>query len=180
MSAPEQKSKRIVYVGAAVAGKETSLISVLQQTGLEVPFMASVGEHRRLGRRADGSAIDLTFSISHRRAARLYDPVADVDPTVAQEIQRLCTADGIIFVIDSQTARREANDYAFALLTRDLSLHGIDVGSKRIVFQANKRDRADIDELASLRERFATPNSSWVESVATAHQGTLDAVRALL
>lgn len=125
--------------------------------------------------------VEIWVRISERRALAAYDPAnRDCDPSVREEIDAIGRADGLIVVIDSQAARAEANIAAFSELKRDLTLVGGDAASKPMVFQANKRDLPDVVSMEWVREHFRTERCAYVESEATQHKGTLEAMREVL
>ena len=61
------------------------------------------------------------------RTPRAYDVLTDDAPDIVAEREFLRSADGILFVLDSQTARREANRSAVAALRDVLVRLGRDV-----------------------------------------------------
>jgi signal recognition particle receptor subunit beta len=65
-------------------------------------------------------------------------------------------ADGLVVVVDSPVGREGTNVVAFRRLRRDLSSAGIDPNAVPMVFQANKRDLADVVTMDWVREHFRT------------------------
>ena len=174
-------SIRLVYCGCGLAGKTVSLMSALNRCGVPLPeplSQFSTREHRFDVKRRSGGSLELFVRISEQRALRTYDPTGTaLDPLVVAEIDAIARADALVFVIDSQVARTDANVGAFDNLFRDLRLRGLDPEDIPIVFQANKRDLADIVTMDWVRERFRTPHCGYVESVAPQQIGTLEAMR---
>ena len=129
----------------------------------------------------DGRAfVDLRVRVSDRRATMTaYEPDTR-DLQLCAEIEEIAAADGLIMVLDSRIGREEANVKAFDYLQRDLASRGIELASKPVVFQANKRDLDDIVTMDWVRENFKTSRSFYVESSAMQHTGTLEAIRAVL
>ncbi|MBN1546454.1 MAG: hypothetical protein JW902_07335, partial [Syntrophaceae bacterium] len=104
----------------------------------------------------------------------------NLDTTITHELTYLCNSDGIIFVIDSRVFKGEQNLLMFEKLDRDLVSRRIDIDSKPIVFQVNKRDLSDICSMDWVREHFRTQRCDYVESIATQGIGTREALDKLL
>lgn len=164
--------QQIIYVGCGVAGRSTSLTHVIQTTGAPVIRYAN-GEYHFTYRQYHVVAIISTF-----RGWLYYEN--PLDPTlheqIVYEIDRLCTCDGIVFVIDSWSPHKPRNLRAFERLKGDLASRGIDVHTKPIVFQVNKRDLEDICSIDWVRENFRTQRCDYVESIATQGIGTREAL----
>ena len=174
---------RIVYAGCGFAGKSTSLLSALARAQQVVdPTVVLSGEHRFRLTRSSGESVVLDLSISHSRAIHAdYDPTSSAcSPKIREEIDRLASATGVIFVIDSQAERDESNVYQFEKLIRDVATRGVEARSKPIVFQVNKRDVPDARTMAWVRETFRAERAAYVESVAIESVGTLEALREVL
>ena len=130
--------------------------------------------------RAGSAFVDLRVRVSDKRATTpSYEPDTR-DSQIRDEIEEIAAADGLIMVLDSRLGREEANLKALEQLRRDLASRGIELASKAVVFQANKRDLEDIITMDWVRENFTTQRCAYVESSAMQHTGTLEAVRAVL
>ncbi|AKT38523.1 hypothetical protein [Chondromyces crocatus] len=175
------KSKRIVYVGPGLSGRTTSILSLFNQSGQD--------ERRYFDLYDEGCPLTLPSGetiiprVSGGRPT-LYRG-ADGRPRANRmglDLEWLCEADGIVFVIDSQRLRQEANVFEFDLLKQDLLYQGQDVEKKPPIFQVNKRDltMCDLMSLDELRSAFPTQHDVLVESKAREGVGTMEAVLALL
>ncbi|MFO0737743.1 MAG: GTPase domain-containing protein [Labilithrix sp.] len=176
---------RIAYVGCGLGGKLTSVISMLTraQQPIPAPETRLLTEQNDFALpRSNGDVVHLQLAIASRRGMDDgYDPTrADCHPSIAWEIDRAAEADGLVFVIDCRIGRESANLYHREKLRRDLASRGVDIDRKPIVFQANKRDLAEVVPMSWISENFRVPRCTYVESVATSHVGTLEAMRELL
>lgn len=167
----------IAYVGVPLAGRTTSLRYVLTATGSQTrtrvhdPSVVHVFE-------LDGIA--MVAAIAYVRGGpRWIDPDAPT-PVYLAERAWLSRVDGMVFVLDCQHLRLDANVEFLESLRRDLGREGRDLDDVPIVFQANKRDIVQAWEPAVLRERVWTKRSAFVETSATLGLGVLDTVRALV
>ncbi|AKT43575.1 hypothetical protein [Chondromyces crocatus] len=171
--------KKVVYVGPGFSGRRTSVVSVVRATGLRINpgvmnpddvYLVEVGAGERLHLR-----------ISFARSVRHYNDAASLpaDHPVQQELDWICEADGLVFIIDAQREREGANLEQFEHLTRDLRHRGLDLNDKPVVFQVNKRDLDSTSPLDEFRSVFGTRRCAFVESVASAGVGTREAILTL-
>ncbi|WAS92815.1 GTP-binding protein [Nannocystis punicea] len=88
------------------------------------------------------------------------------------------SADGVVFVADSQEQRMDANVESLDNLHRDVAEHRLDLGDA-YVMQYNKRDTPDALPLAELRA--ALNPAGWPEfaAVAVRGDGVFDTLRAV-
>ncbi len=114
------------------------------------------------------------------RTARASDVLTDEAPDVVAEREFLRVADGILFVVDSQTARREANLSAVAALRDVLTQLGRDVDTLPVVFALNKRDLADVDPVAAMSDGLRLGESLHVPTVASRGDGVDDVLEGAL
>lgn len=174
---------RIVYVGCGLAGKRTSLTSVRAQ-GASLS-LSSLGNEEHAIAWPSGSSEKtrhLLLSASIMRAWLRFDTAEEAmsHTIVADEMTRLRDVLGLVFVLDSQQSRFAANVEHFSRLSRDLSHIGIDINSKPIVFQVNKRDLLPVCSMATVQSHFSASRCAFVESIATQSIGTLEALQALV
>ncbi len=95
-------------------------------------------------------------------------------------VDRILRADGLIFVIDSQTERLVADIECLEQLRGLMSSRGHDFDRCAVAFQANKRDLPNVVTMAQLRASFHHPRGAFVESVAKTGAGTVEAVAELI
>jgi hypothetical protein len=161
-----------------MSGRRTSLASVLVATGVPANALTINPHAPREFLLAD--RIHMVARVSSVRASLHYENPDDLrlDQGVRLELDWLLEADGLVFVLDSQASRGPANREEFLKLERDLAHRGVDVKDKPIVFQANKRDLSNLIAMRDVQDMFGA-SQCYVESVAPAGVGTLEAVVAL-
>lgn len=172
----------IVYAGAGLSGKQTSLLNWITLAGHQYPkpfypqwLLAPI----RFPYRWRGATVELAISVSQVRGARAgYDPTGE--PQIVYEIDLLVAAHGIIFVVDSHPHRQIVAEGAWSRLRRDLSIRSVDVDDKLVVFQANKRDLPEAVPMSQIRSTFHTKRCAYVESIATRGVGVLETTDELL
>ena len=164
---------RIFYWGPPGAGRAASIGSMLTE-----PSQTVYGDQDHQVELPSGpvilrySGFESKYSYSIGGTARPpgFEPV----------LKGLAEASGIIFVVDSQSARRGSNSGSLMRLRANLQCVGRDVDELPVVFQLNKRDLPHIDDVAALRLEVCTRWCSYVESVASKGVGTVEAIMALL
>ena len=173
---------RIAYAGCGLAGRTVSLLSIATQLGVPMTALQLADNEQKIRWPTEGGgSIDLVVSVSARRAHDDYEPTdPHLDPRITMELDRLALANGYVFVLDSQTMRAETNLQEYASLVRDLSARGVDAHTRPIVFQVNKRDLPSIVTMDWVRANFFADRCAYVESIATKHIGTVEAMRELL
>ncbi len=176
--------KRIVYVGTGLAGKRTSLCSVFAHSGTEYSVESFEKEERVLSWPAGIYQETRTFlmSVGSLRSWLAFGRPEEAmkRANLATEMRRLPEASGLIFVIDSQDARFEADVWYLDRLAGDLAYFGCDVTEIPIVFQANKRDLTGICSMEKIRESFHVDRCAYIESIATKGVGTTETLAALV
>jgi len=85
--------------------------------------------------------------------------------------------DGIVFVIDSQEQRMDANIESWELLKKGLDQQGYDLDRVPLVFQYNKRDLPDTVSVAELEKTFNGAHRPFTESVASQGKGVMDTLQ---
>src|SRR5262245_34215033 len=98
-----------------------------------------------------------------------------------KETQRFATKlDGVVFVADSQTGRREANLEALRQLKWLMEDAGRSADQVAIAFHLYKRDVPAVAPVEFLHELLRTPRCAYVESVASIGLGVMHAFAVLL
>ncbi|MDC3957573.1 GTP-binding protein [Polyangium jinanense] len=87
--------------------------------------------------------------------------------------------DGVVFVVDSQTARLEANVEALEDLGDNLAELGAARGEIPCVVQYNKRDLPEIEPIPRLRELLNPMGAPEVESAAKSGVGVMETLQAV-
>ena len=162
---------RVVYDGAPMAGKRTSVRALGRGLGGEVASPAEVS-----GRTLYFDWLDYTGGLFEGRRIRCQIISVPGQATLAPRRRRLLeSADAIVFVGDSTPVGFAADrSYLSGLQTVLEHLSGPPVG---IVFQANKRDHADAVPIDTVRSMLANLGLrvGVVESVATESLGIREA-----
>lgn len=177
---PAMTPKRVVYTGPAMSGRTTSLAAALRASGSPANAL-TLNPHASHAFCVAASEVEAMISTA--RAARFYQSALTaegLDPKIRWEVDRLIAADGIIFVIDSQEERAEANLLHFERLRNDLAERGVDLDSKPLVLQVNKRDLPNTLPVAALQALLRPRRCTFVESVASRGIGTDEALLALV
>jgi hypothetical protein len=165
-----------------MSGRRTSLARVLAASGVDVdPLALDPQKEYAFSIAAESGVCHIVARLSSARSSLHYEDARDsrLSPRVRIEIDWLCEADGILFVIDSQEARSPANEDEFTKLRQDLALRGVELNSKPIVFQVNKRDLKSLVPFDAVQASFRVERCAYVESVASKGIGTLEAVAEL-
>ena len=162
---------RVVYDGAPMAGKSTSVRALGRGLGGEVVSPAEVG-----GRTLYFDWLDYTGGLFEGRRIRCQIISVPGQATLAPRRRRLLeTADVIVFVGDSTPAGFAGDrSYLGGLQTVLERVSGPPVG---IVFQANKRDHAEavpLDTIRSMLQELGL-RVGVVESIATESSGIREA-----
>jgi hypothetical protein len=162
---------RIVYDGAPMAGKSTSVSALGRGLGSEVYSPAEVG-----GRTLYFDWLDYTGGLFEGRRIRCQIISVPGQATLAPRRRRLLeSADAIVFVGDSSPAGFIADRAYLSGLCRVLDqLPGPPVG---VVLQANKRDHAHAVPLENIRSMLDSMDLrvGVVESIATDGSGIREA-----
>lgn len=165
---------RVAYVGALLSGCHASLTAVQRANGIELEREPRRGPVRVRRATRDGPAVEAIIP-SHRGPVWL----ARDDPRYLAGLRELRAAVGLVFVVDSQIARRAAVLEAWAATRADL--RAVDAGEEMpIVLQINKRDLPRVCEPAWVRENLRVERAAYVESIAPRGIGTTEALDALL
>jgi signal recognition particle receptor subunit beta len=162
---------RVVYDGAPMAGKTTSVATLGRGFGADVFSPADYN-----GRTLYFDWLDYTGGLFEGRRIRCQIVSVPGQATLAPRRRRLLrSADVVVFVGDSSPAGFEADRHYLSGLRGVLDeVSGPPIG---IVFQANKRDLADatpLDHLRSMLDEMEL-RSAIVESVATEGTGIREA-----
>jgi len=91
-------------------------------------------------------------------------------PTRKQLLDRV---DGVVFVVDADPEKLDANVESFEELRRALGAYGRSLADVALVVQYNKRDLADPYALEDLHRKLAPGNAPIFEAVATEGTGVL-------
>lgn len=176
---------RVLYAGAGLSGRGTSLAQLVAPNALTGHAWPRVATERL------ATGIDVTLSRGPERveialldarncwfesiAAQAASDVPGARESAQRVLSWAPTFTGVVFVVDSQDVRLEAN-----LETIESVAAAVDLERVRVVFQLNKRDAPRALSIESLRRALARPSATYVESIATTGLGVRAALEAAL
>jgi signal recognition particle receptor subunit beta len=158
---------RIVYDGAPMAGKSTSIRALAAEFGSEVITPQEIA-----GRTLYFDWLDYVGGVFEGRQIRCQIVTVPGQVTLASRRKHLLEmADAVVFVGDS-TPEGLAKDETYLKALREM-IEGIKEPPVGVVFQANKRDHPDAVPVAQMREMLdkLEMRLGVVESVATEGSG---------
>jgi signal recognition particle receptor subunit beta len=172
-SRDSQVNARIVYWGVEGAGKTANLHAAYAKLRPD-----HRGELRSVPTRLDPSVSYEVLPIELGDIAGVRTQIeliavpgpAEQAPTRKQLLDQV---DGVVFVVDSQPARLDANIASFEELRRALRAYGRQIEDLPLLVQYNKRDLADPYALEDLHRKLDVKGAVVFESVATDGTGVL-------
>jgi len=170
---------KIVYSGPSSAGKSSSLSFVHRSLRPDSrgPFAAvDTGVDRTLS--FDCLPVNLPKVHGYSIRIQLFTVPGTVHYNSTRK-QVLAGADGVVFVADSQRARRDDNSASFENLRDNLAEHGLRIETLPHVFQWNKRDLPDLLGVDELHRLLNPQGVRTFDSVATTGQGVFEALTAV-
>jgi signal recognition particle receptor subunit beta len=87
--------------------------------------------------------------------------------------------DGLVFVADSDPAKRESNIESFQNMVNNLSAYGLDFDTIPIAIQYNKRDLENVIDLDKLEKDINQEGFPSFEAVATEGSGVFATLKAV-
>jgi mutual gliding-motility protein MglA len=170
---------KIVYYGPGRSGKTTNL----QQIHTQVPDdrrgkMVSLATETDRTLFFDFLPIDLGTISGFRVRIQLYTVPGQVyyDSTRKLVLQG---ADGVVFVVDSQSDREDENRESFRNLQENLLEQGVDPRSLPLCIQFNKRDAPNAMPLAELESTLNYRGERSFEASAIAGDGVFETLRGI-
>jgi signal recognition particle receptor subunit beta len=164
---------RIVYWGIEGSGKTANLRAAFAKLRPD-----HRGEIRDVPSRLDPTVSYEILPISLGEIAGIHTQIemiavpghAEQAPTRKQLVDRV---DGVVFVVDADPDKLDANLASFDELSRALGAYGRSLADVALVVQYNKRDLADPYALEDLHRKLAPGNAPIFEAVATEGTGVL-------
>ena len=144
---------KIVYYGAGMSGKTTNVQVLHTRTHKKKGELISLATETKRTVFYDFLPMTLGTLKGYRLDLQLYTVPGQI---FYDEPRRLILkgVDGVVFVVDSQLRRLEANLEAFNNLGFNLKRENILIDEIPIVFQYNKRDTNDIFTIEKLQELY--------------------------
>jgi signal recognition particle receptor subunit beta len=168
---------KIVYYGPGRSGKTTNLQYLYSRISAD-----RKGEMISLATKQDRTLffdflpLDLGNIFGFSTSFQLYTVPGQVYYNATRKLV-LQGADGVVFVADSQTWRREDNVLSYANLEMNLQLNGYQIEEMPFVIQYNKRDLHDISDIESLRKELNVLKVPDIGSSALKGEGVIETFR---
>lgn len=168
---------KIVYYGPGRSGKTTNLQYLYSRISA-----ARKGEMISLATKQDRTLffdflpLDLGNIFGFSTSFQLYTVPGQVYYNATRKLV-LQGADGVVFVADSQTWRREDNVLSYANLKMNLELNGYRIEAMPFVVQYNKRDLPDVLDIEMLRKDVNSLNVPDAASSALKGEGVIETFR---
>ncbi len=161
---------KLVYYGCGMSGKTTNLQYIYDHTAENAKgkLIHLSGENERT-LFFDFLPLDAGHIGGFRTKFHLYTVPGQSFYDVAAKI--LKGVDGIVFVVDSQRERQDANDESYEGLRKNLENQDYDFGRIPLVIQYNKRDLSNAVPVAELSQKFNRKDRSIPEFEAIANKG---------
>lgn len=172
-------SLKIVYYGPGLGGKTSSLQYIhraIKPDARGQLVSLSTGVDRTLY--FDFLPVKLPKLRGYTVRVQLYTVPGQVHYNSTRKLV-LTGADGIVFVADSQRARREANVESLQNLQENLREQGLSLDRVPHLLQYNKRDMKDLLSVAELDAALNTHRAPAFETSATTGQGVFEALKSI-
>ena len=163
---------KIVYYGPAMSGKTTNLQIIHSRTNPKIR-----GDLVSLKTRGDRTIffdflqLELGQIKGLKPKFNLYTVPGQVIYAASRKLV-LQGADGVVFVVDSQTSRLVDNVYSFRAMRQHLAELGLDPQRVPCVIQLNKRDLPDVAPVSALQRYFRVYDDDMLTFESVAIQGT--------
>ena len=170
---------KIVYYGASFCGKSTSMQHIFDKTNKSnksnMEFMEIEGD-----KIMHFDFLPLALGAIRGFKPRFHLHTLPGQVAYAESLKPLLKGvDGIVFVVDSQSHRRENNQAALENLQYHLADAGYSQGSVPMIIQYNKRDLSDIAAIEEMQDSINLNDNNFFETVATDGTGVFDALKAI-
>lgn len=170
---------KIVYVGAGLCGKTTNVQYIYERTQSE-----SRGKLVTLSTENERTLFFdfLPLAVGDVRGYKTRFHLYTIPGQTFYEVSRqfiLKGVDGIVFVVDSQSERMEANLEAFEGLEKSLDRQGYDLSKLPLVLQYNKRDLPGVVSVSELEATFNSMKKPYFEAVAHRGVGVMETLQAV-
>jgi signal recognition particle receptor subunit beta len=165
---------KIVYYGCGLSGKTTNLQYIYDRTteGAKGKLISLSSENERT-LFFDFLPLDIGEIRGFKTRFHLYTIPGQSFYEVSRQFI-LKGVDGIVFVLDSQRERLEANLESYESLESNLDGHGYDIQKIPLVFQYNKRDLATAVPAVELSQMFNKWGAPEFEAVASKGIGVFE------
>lgn len=170
---------KIVYVGTGLSGKTTNVQFIYEQTAQDLrgKFFAGNSENERT-LFFDFLPLGVGDVRGYKTRFHLYTIPGQTFYEISQQFI-LKGVDGVVFVVDSQAERMEANLESFEILNRNLERQGYDPNKLPMIFQYNKRDLPSSLSVKELEQTFNPSRKPSFEAVANRGDGVMETLQSI-
>jgi signal recognition particle receptor subunit beta len=170
---------KIVYYGPGLCGKTTNLQFVYQKTAPE-----SKGKMISLATETERTLFFdfLPLALGEIRGFKTRFHLYTVPGQVFYDASRkliLKGVDGVVFVVDSQEERMDANYESLENLRENLIEQGYDLDKLPFVIQYNKRDLPNLISVDELRRELNLTHVPDFEACASTGEGVFETLKAV-
>lgn len=177
--ATRQMTAKIVYYGPGLCGKTTNLNTIYGKTSKQARGeMVSLNTETDRTLFFDLLPMDVGTVGGFKTKLQLYTVPGQVFYNSTRKLV-LKGVDGIVFVVDSQTAMFDACKDSFMNLQENLRELGLDVKDVPIVFQWNKRDLKNLVSVEELEAHFNAGSHPSFQAVAADGTGVFETLRGI-
>jgi signal recognition particle receptor subunit beta len=170
---------KIVYYGPGLCGKTTNLQYIYNRTNPTARGkMISLATETERTLFFDFLPLALGEIRGVKTRFHLYTTPGQVFYDASRKLI-LKGVDGVVFVVDSQIERMEANLESLENLEDNLIEQGYDLSSLPFVIQYNKRDLGNVLSVEELREMFNPTGVAEFEARATTGEGVFDTLKGI-
>jgi mutual gliding-motility protein MglA len=168
---------KLVYYGPGLGGKTANLQWIYDHTGSnQKGKMVSLATETDRTLFFDFLPLDLGTVRGFKTRFHLYTVPGQVFYEASRRLI-LKSADGVVFVADSQEERLDANLETLDNLREHLRDHTIDFNTIPYVLQLNKRDLPNILPVEELKKQLVVKGEPVLEGVAITGQGVFDTLK---
>ena len=168
---------KIVYYGAGLGGKTSSLQWIFDQTvGKTGGKMISLATEADRTLFFDFLPLDLGTVRGFKTRFHLYTVPGQVFYEASRKLI-LRGVDGVVFVADSQAERMDANHESLENLQENLKEYGYDFAEMPYVLQLNKRDLPSVMGVDELSQALNKKEETVLEAVAINGTGVFETLR---
>jgi signal recognition particle receptor subunit beta len=170
---------KIVYYGPGLCGKTTNLQFIYQKTAPEAKGkMISLATETERTLFFDFLPLALGEIRGFKTRFHLYTVPGQVFYDASRKLI-LKGVDGVVFVVDSQEERMDANSESLDNLRDNLLEQGYDLDKLPFVIQYNKRDLPNLVSVEDLRREFNLTGVPDFEACAATGEGVFETLKAV-
>jgi signal recognition particle receptor subunit beta len=170
---------KIIYCGTGLCGKTTNVQHIYEQTQPE-----QRGKLLKLSAENERTLFFdfLPLSVGPMNGYKARFHLYTIPGQTFYDLSRqfiLRGVDGVVFVVDSQSERMEANIESYEALEKSLEFQGYDINKLPLVFQYNKRDVMGAMPVRELEATFNPVKRPHFEAVASRGEGVMETLHSI-